>query len=53
MRSRYLDPGNPRSARKDFYNPNIIAEFDAYYLRKVKKQALSSENKVSPITDQR
>jgi hypothetical protein len=35
MKSRYLDPGNPKSSRKDFYNPNIIAEFDkAYTLRK-------------------
>lgn len=35
MKTRYLDPGNPKSLRKDFYNPNIIAEFDkAYTLRK-------------------
>jgi hypothetical protein len=35
MKSRYLDPGNPKSSRKDFYNPNIVAEFDkAYTLRK-------------------
>ncbi len=31
--SRYLDPGNPRSAKKDFYNPNIFAEFDKHYTR--------------------
>ncbi|MDP2482674.1 MAG: DUF3644 domain-containing protein [Candidatus Palauibacterales bacterium] len=30
-RARYLDPGNPRSAKKDFYNPNIVAEFDRQY----------------------
>lgn len=30
-KSRYLDPGNPKSARKDFYNPNILAEFDKHY----------------------
>jgi hypothetical protein len=35
MRTRYLDPGNPRSSRKDFYNPNILREFDKVYtLRK-------------------
>jgi hypothetical protein len=28
---RFLDPGNPRSARKMFYNPNILAEFDKHY----------------------
>lgn len=31
---RYLDPGNPKSPRKDFYNPNIVAEFDKHYTRK-------------------
>jgi hypothetical protein len=31
--SRYLEPGNPRSAKKDFYNPNILAEFDKHYTR--------------------
>jgi hypothetical protein len=34
VKSRYLDPGNPKSARKDFYNPNIVAEFDKHYTRK-------------------
>ena len=35
MRTRYLDPGNLKSSRKDFYNPNIIREFDKIYtLRK-------------------
>jgi hypothetical protein len=34
VKSRYLDPGNPKSARKDFYNPNVIAEFDKHYTRK-------------------
>jgi hypothetical protein len=34
LKSRYLDPGNPKSARKDFYNPNVLAEFDKYYTRK-------------------
>jgi hypothetical protein len=34
METRYLDPGNPRSSRKDFFNPNIIAEFDKSYTRR-------------------
>lgn len=33
VKSRYLDPGNPKSARKDFYNPNVVAEFDKHYTR--------------------
>lgn len=33
VKSRYLDPGNPRSAKKDFYNPNIVREFDKHYTR--------------------
>jgi hypothetical protein len=33
-RPRYLDPGNPKSARKDFYNPNIIKEFDKHFTKK-------------------
>jgi hypothetical protein len=28
---RYLDPGNPKSAKKPFFNPNIVAEFDKVY----------------------
>jgi hypothetical protein len=34
VKSRYLDPGNPKSARKDFYNPNILGEFDKHYTLK-------------------
>jgi hypothetical protein len=34
MRSRYLDPGNTKSSRKDFYNPNILTEFDRSYTRR-------------------
>jgi len=34
VRVRFLDPGNPRSAKKEFYNPNIVAEFDKHYTRK-------------------
>ena len=33
VRTRLLDPGNTKSAKKDFYNPNIIAEFDKHYTR--------------------
>jgi hypothetical protein len=31
--TRYLDPGNPKSATKKFYSPNIIREFDKHYKR--------------------
>lgn len=35
-RVRFLDPGNPRSSTKQFFNPNIMKEFDTHYT--VKKQ---------------
>lgn len=31
---RHLDPGNPKSSVKRFYNPNIVREFDKYYEKK-------------------
>jgi hypothetical protein len=31
---RYLDPGNPRSSKKPFFDPNILAELDKHYTRK-------------------
>lgn len=34
VRTRYLDPANVRSGKKDFYNPNIINEFDRHYTRR-------------------
>jgi hypothetical protein len=34
VRPRYLDPDNPRSGKKDFYSPTILAEFDKHYTRK-------------------
>jgi hypothetical protein len=34
VRTRFLDPGNPKSGKKDFYNPNILSEFDNHYTRK-------------------
>ena len=33
VRSRFLDPDNPKSSRKDYYNPNILEEFDKHYTR--------------------
>ena len=30
---RELDPGNPKSAKKPFFNANILAEFDKIYTR--------------------
>ena len=32
---RYLDPGNPKSATKTFFNPNIMVELDNYYTKEV------------------
>jgi Protein of unknown function (DUF3644). len=31
---RYLDPGNPKSSKKAFFDPNIMAELDRHYARK-------------------
>ena len=31
--TRLLDPGNPSSSKKRFYNPNIIKEFDKHYTK--------------------
>jgi hypothetical protein len=33
-KTRYLDPANTSGSRKDFYNPNIVPEFDKAYTRK-------------------
>ncbi len=33
-RLRYLDPGNAKSAKKTFFNPNIMSELDKHYDRK-------------------
>lgn len=32
-KARYLDPGNPKSQRKDFYNSNVLQFFDGIYKR--------------------
>lgn len=31
---RFLDPGNPKSSKKPFFNPNIMREFDKHYTKK-------------------
>jgi hypothetical protein len=31
---RLLDPGNPKSSQKKFYNSNILKQFDEHYVRK-------------------
>ena len=33
-RVRYLDPGNPKSAKKLFFNSNILQELDKHYSKK-------------------
>lgn len=33
-RTRYLDPNNTKSSRKDFYSPNIVRKFDKHYTKK-------------------
>ncbi len=33
VRVRFLDPGNPKSAKKPFFNPNIFIELDKHYVR--------------------
>ncbi len=38
---RFLDPGNPKSAKKPFFNPNILNELDKHY---AKKAATRREN---------
>lgn len=34
VKSRYLDPGNPKSPKKDFYNSNVIQVFDKLYKKR-------------------
>ena len=33
-KSRYLDPANTKSAKKDFYNPNVLPVFDQHYTKR-------------------
>jgi hypothetical protein len=30
---RQLDPGNPRTSKMTFFNPNILTEFDKHYTK--------------------
>jgi hypothetical protein len=39
VRPRFLDPDNPRSGKKDFYSPTVLAEFDKHYTRKPSSSA--------------
>lgn len=32
-KARYLDPGNAKSAKKDFYNTNVLPIFDQHYTK--------------------
>lgn len=34
VHTRYLDPARPSSSSRHFYNPNIVREFDKYYVLK-------------------
>lgn len=34
VHSRYLDPSNPKSGRKDFYSPAILSVLDKHYKKK-------------------
>jgi hypothetical protein len=40
---RFLDPGNPRSTRKTFFNPAILSAFDSYYVRKSPPSAVEAD----------
>lgn len=34
VKTRLLDPSKPSGLRKDFFNPNVVAEFDKFYTRR-------------------
>lgn len=34
VKRRYLDPGNPKSSKKDFFNANTLKEFDSHFTRR-------------------
>lgn len=34
FKTRYLDPGNPKSPKKDYYNSNVLLIFDKHYTKK-------------------
>jgi hypothetical protein len=39
---RFLDPGNPKSAKKRLYNTNIIQEFDKHYQKRTANKSVDS-----------
>jgi hypothetical protein len=44
VRTRYLDPGNPRSGQKRFFNGNVLAQFDAHYVRRAEPMLPSADD---------
>lgn len=36
---RYLDPGNPKSQKKPFFNPNILNDLDKHYKKRLMRRA--------------
>jgi len=44
--TRFLDPDNPRSQRKNFYNPNILTEFDKHYTRAATRMQVTADSNV-------
>jgi hypothetical protein len=43
-KKRLLDPGNPKSAVKRFYNSNIVKEFDKHYTKANKATQLTPQS---------
>jgi hypothetical protein len=46
-KTRYLDPTNTSGLRKDFYNPNIVAQFDKRPQRGLERMHCSGPNGVN------
>ncbi|GIV04338.1 MAG: hypothetical protein KatS3mg015_3168 [Fimbriimonadales bacterium] len=44
---RLLDPGNPKSQKKPFFNPNILQEFDKHYTPKQTLAAHRAHNQTA------
>ncbi len=38
-KNRFLDPNNTKSAKKPFFNPNILQELDNYYTKTTKRRS--------------
>ncbi len=49
LHCRYLDPKNPKSGKKEFYNPNIMTEFDKHYT--LKAAPTSSTRPADPVRE--